>query len=144
MHSQTGMKGYGFILLLIISLQASSQYVEKTINFFGAHGDGITNDQEAFQKAADYFNKRGGNGKLIIPTGVYIVGKQQFNSNTTKEAVYQGSDLLAFKNVHDLVIEGGAHTIIKYANGLRYGSFNPVTGLPNSNGNNFFPILLLH
>jgi len=71
-----------FILAAIFSLvfftARSQAYITKDIKSFGASGDGESNDQAAFEKAADYFNKRGGNGKLIISRGTYIVGEQAF------------------------------------------------------------------
>ena len=53
---------------------------------FGAKGDGKTNDQQAFEKAAKFISNRKiienkitfrGNVKLFIPAGVYIVGNQK-------------------------------------------------------------------
>jgi polygalacturonase len=48
---------------------------------FGAVGDGTTNDQAAFVRAASFFNQRAATGatgpaELRFPKGVYIVGRQ--------------------------------------------------------------------
>ena len=69
-----------FILSVLFSFSIqvvlSQTYVTKSILEFGAKGDGKTNDHEAFVKAASFFTQRKGHGKLIIPRGIYIVGKQ--------------------------------------------------------------------
>ena len=70
-----------FILLIMsfIGLDSGTfaqNNITKTIQSFGAKGDGKTNDTEAFTKAAAFFNDRGGNGTLLISKGIYIVGKQ--------------------------------------------------------------------
>lgn len=125
-------------LLFLFAFKGNPQYVERDIKSFGAKGDGVTNDHDAFVRAAEFFNARGGNGKLIISKGVYIIGKQKFNRNATDKPVYEGNDLLNFKNVENLVITGVTGTVLKYESGLRYGSFDPATGLPNNNAGNFF------
>ncbi|UEG49771.1 hypothetical protein LK994_14110 [Ferruginibacter lapsinanis] len=106
--------------------ECGAGYIEKNIvKDFGAKGDGITNDHAAFELAADYFNKRGGCGKLIIPFGLYKVGRQVVD---TPRRFMNGADLLFFKNVTNLTVEGipnkqGQSPLIKYADGLYYGSF---------------------
>src|SRR5436305_1857429 len=132
------MKILSLLFSIFLSQFVSGAMVVKDIKSFGAKGDGVTNDHEAFRRAADFFNKNGGNGKLIISSGTYIVGMQKFNRNSTTEPVYAGSDVLHFENVKNFIIEGSPGAIIKYAPGLHYGSFDPSTGLPNNNGNNFF------
>jgi hypothetical protein len=112
--------------------------VTRDIRSFGAKGDGKTNDHEAFQKAAQFFNKRGGHGKLIIPKGTYIIGKQDFNQKTTTKPVYEGYDALSFKDVKNLVIQARKGAVIKYKDSLRYGAFDPETGKPHLHGTNNF------
>ncbi|WP_191906482.1 right-handed parallel beta-helix repeat-containing protein [Hymenobacter baengnokdamensis] len=97
---------------------------------FGAVGDGRTNDQPAFAKAADFFNKRattaGGTARamLTIPKGIYVVGQQTPQGETP--------DVLRLMNCRNLAIEGedSATTEIRYASGLRYGAFDPTTRQP--------------
>jgi hypothetical protein len=93
---------------------------------FGALGNGRTNDQAAFQKAADFFNQRAktpagaGRAVLHIPAGVYRVGQPGPGSL---------GDVLALVGCRNLRIEGAdsATTEIRYADSLRYGAFNPTT-----------------
>ena len=112
--------------------------VVRDIRSFGAKGDGKTNDHEAFQKAAEFFNKRGGNGKLIISKGIYIIGKQEYNPNTTNKAVYQGLDALSFQDIKNLTIQGQKGALVKYADSLRYGAYDPKTGERYMHGPNSF------
>jgi hypothetical protein len=124
--------------LLLSFFAAAQSYVVRDIKSFGARGDGKTNDHEAFQKAAAFFNARGGNGKLVISKGTYVVGKQVFNRNTKLKPVYEGSDALSFVAVRNLVVEGEMGASLKYADGLRFGAFQAQNGTPYFHGNNFF------
>jgi len=93
---------------------------------FGAAGDGRTNDQAAFAKAADFFNQRAktpagaGRAVLHVPAGVYRVGQPSPGSL---------GNILQFVNCRNLSILGAdsATTEIRYADSLRYGAFNPTT-----------------
>ena len=90
-----------FIFLFLLFLYRTSfaqKYIVKDIKSFGAKGNGKTNDQKAFQKAAAYFNNRGGNGKLIISKGIYIIGKQTFTGGKPNKPAYEGEDVLHFMN----------------------------------------------
>lgn len=130
------------ILLLSFFLSAGAVFSQSTvvrdIRSFGAKGDGKTNDHEAFQKAAAFFNKRGGMGKLVVSKGIYVIGKQVYNQNTTDKSVYEGQDVLSFKDVRNLVIQAQKGAVIKYQDSLRYGAFDPKTGEPYMHGNNYF------
>ena len=96
---------------------------------FGAVGDGRTDDQAAFQKATVFFNQRAqtpagaGRAVLRIPAGVYCVGRP---------GLAEMGDLLHFIGCRNLAIVGddSATTEIRYADSLRYGSFDPSTHLP--------------
>ncbi|MEP6596087.1 MAG: hypothetical protein ABJA71_09065, partial [Ginsengibacter sp.] len=129
-----------FFIALITdaNLALAQTYVVKDIKSFGAKGNGKTNDHEAFQKAADYFNNRGGNGKLIISKGIYIVGKQPFTGGQGKKPAYEGEDVLHFTKVKNFKVQGTSGSILKYIDSLRFGAFNPDTGEPYEHGNNLF------
>lgn len=91
----------------------------------GAKGNGISNDTEAFQKAAQIINEAG-SGKLIIPDGVYIVGKQ-----THQEGEYpywKMQDIFKVENINGLIVEGQGVAVLKIADGMHYGSFDKNTG----------------
>lgn len=119
----------------------SQDFVTRDIKSFGAKGDGKTNDHEAFQRAAAFFNARGGKGKLVVSRGVYLVGKQVFNQTDVKSPVYQGSNVLNLENVTNLTVEGQNGAKLKYRSGLRFGAFSSKTGKPNLHGTkNFFNV----
>ena len=119
-----------FLLCLLgfYKIAGAQTMLTKNIKSFGAKGDGKTNDTEAFSKATTFFNDRGGNGTLFIPKGIYIVGKQIFSNGDVSKYAYTGVDILDFKNIKNLVIQGERGAIIKYADNLKLGSFDPVTG----------------
>ena len=101
------MKKLTILIFLLLPVVGFNQnFIIKNIHSFGAKGDGKTNDHDAFVKAANYFNNRGGNGKLIIPKGTYIVGKQEYYAGKNGKPAYLGVDLLHFKNVNNLSVEG--------------------------------------
>jgi hypothetical protein len=128
------LSGIFFFLFFAVRSQT---YVVKDIQSFGARGNDKTNDQDAFKKAADFFNNRGGNGRLVIPKGTYIVGRQVFTGGQLNKPAYQGDDVFHLTNIKNFSIEGAVGAIIKYQNGMRMGSFSPLTGKENNNGNNF-------
>jgi hypothetical protein len=95
---------------------------------FGAVGDGRTDDQAAFRRAADFFNARAktpagaGLAELVLPAGTYRVG-------TPGGPSVPG--LLVLLGCRNLIIRGvdSARTLIRYADSLRYGAFT-ATGQP--------------
>ncbi len=97
---------------------------------YGARGDGRTNDTSAFRQASEALTAAGG-GDLVIPAGTYVVGRQR----TTGEA---GTQRFASETI--VRIEGcrrpvrilGGGAVLQAAPGLRFGSFDPVTGGPSS------------
>jgi len=106
---------------------------------FGAVGDGKTNDLAAFQKATDFFNQRAKTpagaapAVLAIPKGVYLVARQNPLGS-------DGLDVLRLVDCHNLTIQGAdsATTEIRYANGVRYGAFDPASQRPFEAPNAFF------
>ena len=92
----------------------------------GARGDGLHNDSAAFRAAAEQIQRAGG-GRLIIPPGVYVVGEQVHEDG--KFPYYRAQPIFSVKNVDGLVIEGRGATL-RLAPGLRFGSFDKLTGQP--------------
>ncbi len=97
-----------------------------SIKDFGAKGNGVTNDHQAFEEAANYINRRKGNVTLRIPSGTYLIGKQIRDYSGKNYLI--GKDALALYNCKNVKIIGGSKVILKYRNGLKYGTFNPQTG----------------
>jgi hypothetical protein len=98
------------------------------IRELGAVGDGVTNDTAAFQQAAKAIKEAGG-GKLIIPAGTYIVGKQIHVEG--EYPYYQEAKIFAVQGINGLIIEGEDNAVIRMADGLRLGSFHKDTGEPH-------------
>jgi hypothetical protein len=121
----------GFWLLMLATTASGQAVLRKDLKKdFGAVGDGKTNDHAAFQRAAAFFNQRAktpagaGRAELRVPKGVYLVGQQ--------DSTGKGASVLLLSNCRNLKVLGddSATTEIRYANGLRYGSFDPATRLP--------------
>ena len=100
------------------------------ITDFGAIGNGITNSTEAFQKAASYLQANG--GTLIIDPGTYILGKQRFSESYSAGSSYFAEPILSIIGGQKPIIISGYNAILKAADGLKYGSFNPVTAEKDS------------
>lgn len=118
-------------------LSNGQKMVTRDIKSFGAKGDGRTNDHDAFKKAADFFNKREGYGKLIISKGVYVVGKQLITGSNGERFNWEGQDVLHFTGVRNLTIEGMPGAALRYTGGLKFGSFDPRTSRPRA-GDGYF------
>ena len=121
-----------FSLLLIIILPFAvdaQQYITKSIKDFGAKGNGRSNDQDAFVKATIFFNSRKGNGKLIIPKGIYLVGRQKFTgTEKNSNSPYKAEMALELRNCNNLTIEGKPGAVLKNNDSLHIGTFSPETG----------------
>lgn len=128
------------LLLTALSLFLYSHgqvMIVRDIKSFGAKGDGHTNDQAAFERAAAFFNSRKGNGTLVIPRGTYIVGKQPVTNGRDGRFNWDGQDVLHFSKVRNLTIRGASGALLRYTPGLKFGSFDPGTGKPRQ-GNGYF------
>lgn len=111
-------------------VKLSSEKFILHIKDLGAVADGVTNCTEAFQKAADYLQIHG--GTLIIDPGVYIVGKQKLSGSYLAESSFIAEPVLEFKQAINPITISGFKAVLKAADGLKYGSFNPVSGLKDS------------
>lgn len=97
------------------------------IEWFGAVGDGVTNDTAAFQAAAEYMQALDG-GTLCLGVGkTYVVGVQTLGGDPANYS-YAPDEIFTITGfTGHIKIEGNGATI-KAAAGLRIGSFDPGTG----------------
>lgn len=95
---------------------AVSKFAEHvSVKDYGAKGDGITNDQPAFQAAVDAVNAAGG-GIVFVPPGTYIL--DVVNYVTDSGSVY-GITSIKLKN--NVILQGaGPASILKVKSGA-YG-----------------------
>ena len=136
-----GMFGWLTTALMLLSAAAAGQapaLLRKDLKRdFGAVGDGTANDQAAFVRAATFFNQRAATGatgpaELRIPKGVYLVGRQTADGKSENVLALAGCRNLS------IVGEDSATTEIRFADGLRYGSFDPATGQPFESPSAYF------
>ena len=100
-------------------------------HWFGAKGDGTTNDTRALRLTAAFVNRRGG-GRIVFVPGTYVVGRQHLAGAYGLDYAYRAEPILLIQGTtQDVVVEGSGSTL-KAAAGLKFGSFDPVTGHPAS------------
>lgn len=100
------------------------------IKDFGAKGNGSFDCTVAFQKASAYLQANG--GILIIDPGIYIVGGQRLSNSYLAGSSFFEEPILSFKNAENPIEIIGYKATLKARDGLKYGSFNPVTGEKDS------------
>lgn len=94
---------------------------------FGAVGDGETNDTDAFAAMAALVNAVGG-GEIILRPTTYVVGKQ--TQNPASRYAYAPAAIMEFDGCSKPLRIVGNGARIRCADGLRFGTFDPLTGLP--------------
>lgn len=101
-----------------------------TPELFGAAGDGVTNDSAAFAQMSKAVNGAGG-GTIVLRATTYLVGGNV--PDPTGEYAYGPATIMNFDGCSkNLTIEGnGARLLCQ--EGLRFGTFDPATGLPTNN-----------
>lgn len=124
------------------TINIGSLVVKNIKTDFNAVGDGITDDHDAFKAAAACINNSNGNVKLIIPNGIYLVGRQtaHIGSATHDDPVYEGETVMFLDNINNLVIEGEAYSKIIYKDEMKFGTFDTATGSPNPDINLYNPL----
>jgi hypothetical protein len=82
----------GFCTAFWFDLPAAKEDHAISVKDFGAAGDGVTDDYEAMQKAANYVCKNG--GTLLYPAGTYHIGRYAIaggpSQNNVKNIEYRG------------------------------------------------------
>jgi hypothetical protein len=97
---------------------------------FGAVGDGVTNDTEAFARMTDAVNAVGG-GTIILAPKTYVVGAQVTNAQS--RYAFDPAPIMEFDGCkRALTIQGNGARLL-CADGLRFGTFARSTGLPTQN-----------
>lgn len=92
---------------------------------------GAMNVTTAFQKAAAKIQSAGG-GHLIIPAGKYKVGRQTFAGVGGLGYAYRAEKIIDIQGCTKPVLIECRGAQLKFADGLKFGSFDPVSGLPNA------------
>ena len=108
--------------------QASGKYI--TPEQFGARGDGVTNDTDAFAAMAEYVNRHGGGTIALRPT-TYIVGKQA-PDRARPEYYLAAAKIMNFNGCTKSLAILGNGARIRCADGLRFGTFDPTTAQPTN------------
>lgn len=123
----------GLVAAFLVAPKARPLFAQSTggvftPEMFGAKGDGVTNDSAAFKALSDRVTANGG-GTVRFRRATYIVGAQR-RAVERKGWAYLPADLMEFRRCSKpLVIEGNGATI-RCAPGLRYGTFDRLTGAP--------------
>ncbi len=101
--------------------------IRNIITDFGAVGDGIADDQCAFEAASYFFNNLPSYVPKVlnIPYGVYLVGRQEPNMGW----FLKGQSVLCFSQISNMSILGilgpaGEKPVLKYKSCMKYGAFN--------------------
>ncbi|HMJ92962.1 MAG TPA: right-handed parallel beta-helix repeat-containing protein [Allosphingosinicella sp.] len=121
--------GFGGVALCLPSWtgRASAATGALTPEQFGAKGDGRTNDSAAFAALAAEVNRRGG-GEVQLRRAVYIVGRQTQAFQSRASYAFEPAKIMEFVGLSGPLTIRGNGAVLRCARGLRYGTFNPVTG----------------
>lgn len=117
----------GWFVLLSGPAAVAAPVVVNLKTTFGAVGNGVADDQPAFDKAEAFLKTHPDQVKLLIPAGTYVVGRQHG---------LLGDNPLQISKCTNLTIEGAgpARTHIRFRDGMKFGAFDPATGQPLSYG----------
>ena len=118
------------ILCLPLELKAAPGPRYITPERFGAVGDGVTNDTEAFAAMAEFVNRRGGGAIVLRPT-TYIVGTQA-RDPTNSNYSFVPAKIMDFEGCTKALTIDGNGARLRCADGLRFGTFDRSTGEPTS------------
>lgn len=128
-----GTIGAGFLWLSAKIVSAVQREPEKdalTPEMFGAKGDGVTNDTDAFAQLATQVMRAGG-GTIVLRRTPYLVGKQQAARPGSVGYAYEPAVILEIKGCPRPVVIRGNGARIQCTPGLRYGTFDRATGRPS-------------
>jgi hypothetical protein len=94
---------------------------------FGARGDGVTNDTQAFARMSMHVERAGG-GVIELRRTVYLVGSQRLARPAGRGSVFEPEPIISLRNLNRPLIIRGNGATLKCAPGLHYGTFDPVSG----------------
>jgi hypothetical protein len=98
-----------------------------TPEMFGARGDGVTNDTDAFAALSDSVNANGG-GTITFRRTTYLVGKQVPLLSAGRNYAFEPRKLLQLVGCRKPLTIVGNNARIKCVPGLRFGTFDPESG----------------
>jgi hypothetical protein len=101
-----------------------------TPEMFGAKGDGVTNDTAAFERLSGAVNINGG-GTIQLRRAVYIVGSQRIGG--PGGYAFEPSGILTLRRCTAPVQLLGNGAVLRAAPGLRYGTFDRISGAATDN-----------
>lgn len=116
---------------------ASGAWVRQTIDpirpeWFGAEGDGQTNDTRALAALADYVSYSGG-GTVAFRRTTYVVGLQVEGHAARTGYAFEPHALLEFRGCSKPLIIRGNGAKLKCVAGLRFGTFSAGSGRATRN-----------
>jgi len=119
-----------------VTFASNSSYAEiderLTPETFGAKGDGVTNDTDAFAALSVRVNQLGG-GIINLRPVVYIVGKQTRSRKADSQFAFAPAQILSFLGCTKPVVIRGNGATLRSVAGLRYGIFARGSGEPMEN-----------
>ncbi len=95
---------------------------------YGAVGDGVTDDTDAFYAASQAIEAANGGKLYLSPGKTYRVGRQYHVFG--QYPYWQAARIIYFENVTGKITILGNGATLKANEGLKYGSYHPITGEP--------------
>lgn len=117
------LAGDAALLAAIGDLSAQGQFLKP--EWFGAEGDGVTNDHDAFVAMVAVGTATGYLHIDLKPGATYLIGKQTAGAGTFYRLDVQP---LSVSNASSFILRGNGATL-KTNPGMLYGAFDTVTGL---------------
>ncbi len=114
------------------SARAAAAAAALTPEQFGARGDGVTNDTDAFARLAAHVVRLGG-GTIVLRKRTYLVGRQLQGHAARTGYAFEPARILDLVGLTGPLVIRGNGARLKCAAGLRYGTFDPATGAKTSN-----------